>query len=118
MQTTANFDRAAAGFSLLCIAHCVALPVFAISLPFLAAAAEAEWIHWAFTALAIIASTIVIARSPGARNAVFMVPALAGIGLITAALFAENFGMEETLPTVLGGGLLATAHIYRLFKTS
>ena len=118
MKTVANFDRAAAGFSLACIVHCVALPALAVAAPLLGSVAEAEWVHWSFIVLAVASSMAVIARNKSARNAAFLLPVTLGIGLIVGALFAENFEFEETLPTVLGGTLLASAHIYRLFKPS
>ncbi|MEM9501382.1 MAG: MerC domain-containing protein [Pseudomonadota bacterium] len=116
MPSSLSADRAAIALSLSCIAHCVALPVIAISLPFVAAAAEAEWLHWVLTALAIAASGTVILTARNARAPAFLVPALLGMGLITSALLAETFGLDETLPTVIGGVLLAAAHIYRLFR--
>lgn len=114
MQSTAHFDRAAVTFSLACVAHCVALPVIAIALPFIAALAEAEWVHWLLTALAVFASSSVIMSSPSARTGSFLVPAICGLVLVTGALFAERLGVEETIPTVIGGVLLAVAHIRRL----
>lgn len=116
MSSTPTADRAAVALSLSCVAHCGALPVIAVSLPFVAAAAEAEWVHWVLTVLAIGTSGTVIAAAHDGRSPAFMVPALLGIGLIFSALFAENIGVDETLPTVIGGVLLAAAHIYRLIK--
>ncbi|MEP0191731.1 MAG: MerC domain-containing protein [Erythrobacter sp.] len=116
MQSTRTYDRAAALLSLSCVAHCIALPVLAVSLPFLGAIAEAEWVHWVLTALAIVASGMVFKAAPGSRSPAFGVPAAMGIVFITLALFAENFGISETAPTVIGGLLLAAAHIHRLYK--
>ncbi len=114
MQTTTNLDRAAAIGSIACIVHCLALPILAISLPFLAAVAEAEWVHRLFTALAIAASASVIALAPSARLPGFLIPAGIGIAVIGGALFVERWGIDETLPTVIGGSLVAYAHIRRL----
>lgn len=116
MSTTVKTDRTAVALSMACIAHCVALPVLAISMPFLAAFAESEWVHWLLTALAVSASTMVITSSHSSRTPTFLIPAILGLALITSGLFAESFGIGETLPTAIGGGLLASAHIYRLFK--
>lgn len=116
MQSTTHFDRAATVLSLSCIVHCVALPFFAATLPFVAALAEAEWLHWLFTILAILASSPVILFAPSARALTFLVPAISGIGLIIGALFAESVGIDETPPTIIGGLLLAAAHIHRLFN--
>lgn len=108
-------DRLAVALSLLCIVHCIALPALAISLPFLAAAAEAEWVHWTFAILAVIASGTVAVSGPGARVAGFLVPAGLGAALVVGGLFAESFGFDETVPTVIGGVLLAGAHLRRIF---
>ncbi len=116
MSSIANVDRAAAALSFACIAHCIALPIIGMALPFFGALAEAEWLHWVFTVLAIAASGTVIASVHSARSPKFLVPALLGIGLITSALFAQSFGFDETIPSVLGGLLIASAHLYRLFK--
>lgn len=116
METTRTLDRAAAVLSLSCVAHCLALPALAIALPFLAATAEAEWIHWLLTGLAILSSGTVVATARSARTPSFLVPATIGIALITSALFAESFGVDETPPTVIGGVLVAAAHIFRIIK--
>jgi len=109
-----NTDRAAVALSLLCIAHCMVLPVAAIALPFLAAAAEAEWVHWVFAVLAVLASGSIVLFGHGSRTAAFLVPASSGIGLVVFGLFAEQFGIDEAIPTVIGGVLLAGAHGRRL----
>ncbi|WP_209348308.1 MerC domain-containing protein [Pontixanthobacter sp. CEM42] len=114
MQSPASFDRAAVALSVACVAHCMVLPVIAISMPFLAASVEAEWVHWTLAAFATFASTSVIMHRSTTREPSFLVPAVTGMILIIAALFGESFGIDETLPTVFGGILLATAHIRRL----
>jgi len=116
MHSTSTIDRAATALSLACVAHCVALPAVAIALPVVGVLAEEEWIHWLLTGLAIIASSAVIGVAHSARTAAFLVPVLLGVSLITSALFADQFGFDETPPTVIGGLLLAAAHIQRLVK--
>jgi len=116
MPNPKTYDRAATALSLACIVHCLALPIAAVSLPFLAAAAEAEWIHWLLTPLAIAASLTVIVSAENARVPSFLAPASIGMLLIGGSLFAEPLGFEETPPTVIGGLCLAVAHLYRLVK--
>lgn len=118
MTSVSSVDRAAVGFSLACIVHCLALPVIAISLPILTWFAEAEWVHWLFAFFTIASSIIIMAVAHNGRSRAFFVPALIGIGLLLAALVSEPFGIDETLATVLGGLLIAAAHIYRLLKHS
>ena len=111
-------DRAAVGLSLLCIAHCLALPVLAIALPVLAIVAEAEWVHWVFAILAVAASGSVALGGHGSRTPGFLVPAGLGAVLIIGALFAEGIGVDETMPTVIGGILIAFAHLRRLMANA
>ena len=111
-----TYDRAAAGLSLACVAHCLALPIIAAFLPAIGAVAEAEWIHWLLTALAVFSSATVIVSAPNARTPGFLLPAILGLVLIVFAVFAENFGIDETPPTVIGGTLLAGAHLYRILR--
>lgn len=107
-------DRVAVALSLLCIVHCVALPLVAVALPFLSVVSEAEWVHWAFALLAVLASGTVIVMSPSARVPRFLLPASIGACLVVSGLFAEGFGVDDALPTIVGGVLLAFAHWRRL----
>lgn len=109
-------DRAAVALSLLCIVHCVALPVMALALPVLAVVGDMEWVHWVFAVLAVLASSTVVAISPAARTLGFLIPAGLGASLVVFGLFAEQFGFEEAIPTVIGGVLLAFAHGRRLAR--
>ncbi|WP_229954534.1 MerC domain-containing protein [Parasphingorhabdus litoris] len=116
MQSAFYKDGAAIALSAACVVHCVLLPVIAISSPFVAAVAEAEWLHWIMAVLALFASTTVVISSPSARVPTFLIPASFGAILITSGLFAERFGFAETLPTIIGGVLIASAHIYRICR--
>ncbi|MEM1052107.1 MAG: MerC domain-containing protein [Pseudomonadota bacterium] len=114
MELTVKSDRAATALSALCILHCLALPLVASALPFLSIVAEAEWVHWLFAGLAIIISASVPVRDIAARKLGFLAPAGLGIAFLLAGLFAENFGADETVLTVIGGLLVAFAHIRRI----
>ncbi len=116
MLSTPTIDRAAIALSFACMAHCVALPVIAVAAPLLSATAQAEWVHWLLTALAIGASAVVMAKAHSAREPSFLVPALSGIGLMLAALFSEQWDLNETILTLSGGLLMAAAHIFRLIR--
>ena len=109
-------DKSAIGFSLACILHCVALPAIAISTPFLIGFAEAEWVHWLLTLLAVAATSTIILVSHDARTGAFLAPATGGLVLLGSALFLEPYGVDETLPVVTGGLLLAGAHTLRLLR--
>ncbi|MEL6530660.1 MAG: MerC domain-containing protein [Pseudomonadota bacterium] len=114
MQTTAKTDRAAVAFSMVCIAHCLALPALALLLPVAGTLAEFEAVHIVFAVLAIVSSASIPIRSPDGRKAMFLVPAALGITLIISALFADSLGINETLTTVAGAILLSFAHLRRL----
>lgn len=114
MQSTTNLDRVAVLGSIACIIHCLALPILAVLSPFIAAAAEAEWVHWAFAILAVLASAGVVTFAPSARAVGFLVPAVLGVAFVVVGLFVEHWGIDEAIPTVIGGSLLAYAHIRRL----
>lgn len=116
MANTRQIDQAAIGFSLACMVHCAVLPVFAVSMPLVGLLADAEWVHWLFTFLAVGAAITTVATAHAARVASFVVPALAGIFLLLLALIADPLGIGETIPTVSGATLLASAHLYRLYK--
>ena len=114
MQTTVKTDRAAVAFSMVCIAHCLALPALALLVPVAGTLAEVEAVHIVFAILAIITSASVPIRSSDGRKAIFLVPATLGIALISSALFADVLGINETLTTVAGAVLLSFAHLRRL----
>lgn len=116
MHTTLHTDRAATALSLACIAHCLALPMLAAFLPFAAAMVEAEWVHWVLAGLAAITSASVAASAHSAQTSMFLIPAGLGVTLVVGGLFAESFGFDETVPTVIGGCLIAFAHILRIVK--
>ena len=116
MAGTAKINRAAIGFSLICVVHCAILPLAAISMPFLGLLADADWVHWLFTALAIAAAVMTFSVAHSARQPSFVLPASTGVALLLLALIAEPLGLDETLPTVSGAMLLGGAHLFRLFR--
>lgn len=114
MGPTAKSDRAATALSVLCILHCLALPVIASAAPFLAAMVEADWLHIFFASLAVMISASVPLRDVTARELGFVGPAGLGIVFLIAGIFAEVFDADETILTVIGGVLVAAAHIPRM----
>lgn len=114
MELTVKSDRAATALSALCIVHCLALPLLASALPIVSVVADAEWLHWLFAGFAILISSSVPFRDVTARTPSFVVPAGLGIAFLIAGLFADEIGSSETVLTVIGGVLLAFAHVRRL----
>ncbi len=118
MARSATFDMAAMGLSGLCVVHCLALPLLALSLPLLGTWAEAEWVHWLFVGLAAPVSLIALSR-PSRHGLPLALLFLAMLGV--AGLFAGVLGWpseaDETRVTVAGSLLLATAHLLNWRRT-
>lgn len=114
MARTAKLDCAAIVASSLCLVHCLALPLMVTALPFVAIVAEAKWLHWLLAAFAVVAFASILAHAPDARRPRFLAPAITGLALILGALLADGVGIDERLPTAIGGALLAFAHLGRL----
>ncbi|MBX9617195.1 MAG: MerC domain-containing protein [Caulobacteraceae bacterium] len=105
-----GLDGVAITLSGLCLVHCLALPVLAITLPFLGVFAEAEWVHWLFVALAVPASALALLASGGQRSWPLVLGATLGLGLLAAGAAGWPDHDLETVLTVSGGLVLATVH--------
>jgi MerC mercury resistance protein len=105
-------DAVAISLSGLCLAHCLVLPLAAGVLPLLGAWTEAEWVHWAFVAVAAPVSLWTLTR-PKAKSlsAVIIGLAVIGLGLLVAGAAGYPDHDWETALTVAGGLALATAHM-------
>jgi hypothetical protein len=103
------FDLTAMGLSAACAAHCLAIPIAAATLPLFAAIEEAEWIHWAFVALAAPVSWMALAR-PGVSWLLRFGAVLGLAGLLVGALAWPSEAWETPL-TVAGGAVLASLHL-------
>lgn len=108
---TRTGDFAALSLSGLCLIHCLAIPALAVALPILGAWAEAEWVHWAFIALAVPISFWALSRGRRQGRARRLLLASIGLGLMVAG--ASGIG-DETVMTVAGGLTLAVAHALNL----
>ena len=117
-QATSVLDGTAIGLSGLCLAHCLALPVAASSLPLLGAWAEAEWAHAIFIAVAApIAGVALLRPGHGARPSA----ALVGLGLLGLALLAFALlgpAAYERPITAAGSLSLAAAHLLNWTRRS
>lgn len=105
-------DVAAIGLSVLCMVHCLALPLLAASLPFLGLFADAPWAHWAFAGITAPIAAWCLSRpfSDGNRNWALL--SLGGSGALLLFMAAAEWPAHEweTPVTVVGGLMLATAH--------
>ena len=101
-------DVAAISLSGLCLAHCLALPLIASLLPLAGAGAEAPWVHWAFALTAAPVSIWTLTRRPRAWA---LGLGLLGLAFLFAGAAAIPSHDAETLVTVIGGVILAGAHV-------
>ena len=107
------FERAALGASLLCLVHCLALPLIMAALPALSRVlAIPESFHLDVLAFAVPVSGWTLLNGRGRHGAAW--PLMLGIaGLALLAIGALAFGKTrgETPLTVLGSLTLAAAHL-------
>jgi hypothetical protein len=107
-------DASAVGLSALCLVHCLALPLLALALPLAASWARAEWVHVLFVSLAAPIALLALIDWSTLRPFSWRLIALAGAGLglmLAGAVEFPTAGWERPL-TVLGGLILASAHIF------
>jgi len=113
MIKTGWFDSLAVGASAVCLIHCLALPLVIAALPALANVLEVPAsFHLAMLALAVPVSGFALIS--GFRRHGAVLPAmLGGVGLALLAIGASLLSRPaaETGVTVMGGLLLAGAHI-------
>ncbi|MEL6729081.1 MAG: MerC domain-containing protein [Pseudomonadota bacterium] len=117
MASTARdvrLDGAAVCLSVLCLIHCLALPIAASALPVFASISEAEWLHKAFVLLTVPISFAAILSSLRSDIVwVFGGLVTMGIGFLIAGAFVEAWHDYETLLTVTGAVIVSIAHLLR-----
>ena len=112
-ERSAAMDRLAIALASLCVVHCLALPLASVVLPLAGVVAEAEWIHIVLVFVTVGLAAAVVALSQSGRSLRFSLPAGIGSLCLIGALFAERWGVDETLPTVVGAVLVALGHVLR-----
>lgn len=113
-RTQNALDLSGVGLSCLCLLHCMALPLLAVSVPVLAVFSEAEWIHKAFVLMAVPVALLAIFTVQPARNKPSIIALMfAGVSLLFAGAFVEALHDYETTLTVIGALCLGSAHIWR-----
>lgn len=101
-----TFDLSAIAVSALCLAHCAALPLVAASLPVLASWLKVELVHFLFVGLAAPLSIFALSDR---QTRDLLSAAMVGLLLLLAG--ALTHGPASVLLTLLGGAVIATAHI-------
>jgi hypothetical protein len=106
-------DGIAAGLSLLCLVHCLGLPLAIAMVPALASALSLpETVHLGLFLLAVPASAVALLA--GYRHHGAMLPALfggLGLALLGIGALAAQSELQETGFTVVGSMVLAGAHL-------
>ena len=107
------FDGLAVGASVLCLIHCLALPILIAALPALAARLDlGEGFHLAVLAFALPVSAVALGEGWWLhRGLTPLVVGAAGLVLLAAGLAFEEWVAVETGVTVAGSLLLAGAHV-------
>ncbi|MEO0630075.1 MAG: MerC domain-containing protein [Planctomycetota bacterium] len=109
-------DVYAASIAMLCLAHCLALPLLISSLSLAVPFAESEVVHKVLVLIAAPATFLAIYADAGtAGRRVFMGAALFGLALLFAGAFLPALEAHEQTVTVAGSVILAAAHIWRAF---
>lgn len=123
MQRSTFLDGAAIGASLLCLIHCIGLPILFALLPALASIGlpSSEWLHLLLLLTAIPVSALALVG--GWRAHGWVVPMLLGaLGLsgLAAGLAFDSVPGAETALTVAGSLALAMAHLgnWRRLRTA
>ncbi|MFC4254160.1 MerC family mercury resistance protein [Altererythrobacter xixiisoli] len=105
-------EGAAVSASLLCLLHCIALPLLLLLLPgMLGLFAQSEAFH--FAALALVIPSALAAFALGYRRHRKLLPPLLGVigvASLVAALLPGQAEGAETLITVMGSALLVAGH--------
>ncbi|MEM7762676.1 MAG: MerC domain-containing protein [Pseudomonadota bacterium] len=110
-------DVYAVAGSLLCLAHCLALPALVGSLSAIAPFVESELAHKLLVLLLAPATVYAIAGDQAwSGRHFFVVAAVIGLSLLGAAAFFPPLEAHETPLTVLGSMLLSSAHLMRAIR--
>ena len=118
IRSASGTDLYAAALSLLCLVHCLALPLITSIFPLLGYLTESERVHQALVLLAAPATLWAAwnSRLIATNHMLFIVLALSGLTLLIVAGFIEALEPIELWLTVLGALCLTTAHLWRWFQ--
>lgn len=109
-------DWLAIGTSLLCLVHCLALPLIIASLPSLGTTAggvfgKADLTHWLLLAMAVPVSLWALGR--GRAGPLPLITGAVGLALMALAVLRFEGTPDERWLTVAGVILVAIAHLMR-----
>ncbi len=108
------WDMGAVTLSSICMLHCLGLPLLTAVLPIISLSHEG--LHVAMVLLAVPVTAWVVLSEMAARgNEFFIGAATTGICLMLAAVAVPALEAYETVLTLVGGTLLAGAHLWRWY---
>ena len=97
--------------------HCLGLPLLTAVLPLASVFGGNEEVHLVMVVLAVpVTAWVVFSEFSDNRNMRFIAAACIGIGLMISTIAVPVFEPYETIITVIGGTLLAGAHLWRWFR--
>ncbi|MFK8017912.1 MAG: MerC domain-containing protein [Gammaproteobacteria bacterium] len=106
-------DVSAIVLSTVCALHCAAIPIVIGLLPAGLWWLESEWVHRLFVLFAVPVSGYAIVSSLWHGSAVwFAAGATVGLALLAAPAVLEHLHDYETVLTLSGATVLATAHLW------
>ena len=108
----ANADAAAIGLSVVCLIHCLVLPVALVLFPSVLVSYFAqEWVHQLAVMFAVPVSIFALTMGCGSHKRIWIL-ALGVLG-IAILLFPLLVGTEalETPMTIVGASIIAASHI-------
>ena len=112
------WDKLGIALSIVCLVHCIAVPLLLATGTLFALAGDAhgafhQWIFWAIVPVAVLAA-VPGWRRHGRRGV--LVGMAIGAGLISSGAFAEDVLPQnaETLLTICGGVMLVASHFINL----
>lgn len=111
---TSIFDGAAIGASLLCLLHCIGLPILFAMLPALGSVGlpSSEWLHLVLLLTAVPLSAVALIGGYRAHGRVVpLAMGVAGLVALASGLAFASVPAAETVFTVAGSLALAGAHI-------
>ncbi|MCP1727686.1 hypothetical protein J2T60_001686 [Natronospira proteinivora] len=122
INNPAKFDYAAICLSGLCVVHCLALPVMAAALPWIAALGLAnEWFHLGMLLLVVPLSVYALGRAWWVNGHLMpLALGLPGLGLMVVApleFLAWHSEAREQALTLLGAAVLSGAHLLNLWNS-
>lgn len=119
MNSILRIDFAAITLSVLCLLHCLALPVLAATLPVLGAVGEAEWIHKLLVLFALpISGFAIYQTSEGAGRQIFAGMVFVGALFLVCGAFVEALHDYEVVLSTCGACFIVLGHLYRWFRVS